>query len=48
MSSKTEWIGKNTDFTALWNFHRQAYYVYHKGVFLTKAYKFSDIASYLD
>ena len=41
-------IGKNTDFVAIWNCQEQCYTVYKNNNFIIKKYKFSDIKSYLD
>lgn len=42
-------IGKNTDFTAIFDTTAQCYTVYYKGKFLIgNKYKYSEIKSYLD
>jgi hypothetical protein len=41
-------IGKNTDFTAVWNCQEQSYTVYKNNRFLIKKYKFSEVETYLN
>lgn len=43
-----KFIGRNSDFIAFWNCDSQYYTVYKNNKYLTKAFKFSDIKSYLN
>lgn len=41
-------IGKNTDFKAIWDCNTQSYYVYKNNHLILTAFKFSNIQSYLN
>ena len=42
------YTGKNADFTATWDFHRQEYRVYKSGKLIRTVHRFRDVKSYLD
>ena len=41
-------IGINTDFSVTWNCTKQMYTVYKNDKFITNAFRFSDVKSYLN
>ena len=41
-------IGKNKDFTVVWNCDKQTYNVYKNGKYLINGHRFSEVKSYLN
>lgn len=41
-------IGKNTDFKVVWDFHKQTYFIYKNNKYIGKTYFFRDANNYLN